>query len=101
MRRILVNHAHAKKAQKRGGDAFRVTLHEPATDGPEAVDVLILDQALGELQAFDERKSSMLELYYFGGLTYRELAEFLEVAESTVYQDLRTARAWLNSQLGA
>jgi RNA polymerase sigma factor (TIGR02999 family) len=98
MRRILVNHAQAKKAQKRGGDACRITLHDQATDEPETVDVLVLDHALAELQAFDDRKASMLELHYFGGLTYRELADFTGVAESTVHQDLRTARAWLNSR---
>jgi RNA polymerase sigma factor (TIGR02999 family) len=102
MRRILVNHAQAKNAQKRGGDLLQVTLQDSVTGGTqdEAVEILALDEALAELQAFDERKASMLELHYFGGLTYSELSAALEVAESTVHQDLRTAKAWLNSRLG-
>jgi RNA polymerase sigma factor (TIGR02999 family) len=103
MRRILVNHAQSRNARKRGGDLLQVTLQDSATDGSQhdPVEILALDSALAELQAFDERKAAMLELHYFGGLTYSELSATLEVAESTVHQDLRTAKAWLNSRLGA
>lgn len=102
MRRILVSHAKAKNAAKRGGGALRVTLDneshatgEPADD----VEILALDKALHELDAFDARKAAIVELHYFGGLTYTELADVMDIAESTVHQDLRTAKAWLRQQL--
>lgn len=102
MRRILVNHANAKKAAKRGGDALRVTLHEDRHAGSDAVDeveILALDKALCELDAFDGRKAAIVELHYFGGLTYSELASVMEIAESTVHQDLRIAKAWLRQRI--
>jgi len=101
MRRILVNHANAKHAAKRGGHALRVTIEDShaISDGDADADVLALDTALTELAAFDERKSQMIELHYFGGLTYQELANVMQVAESTVHQDLRTAKAWLRQNM--
>ena len=101
MRRILVNHATAKKAAKRGGNALRITLHEGSTPGDtgDIADILALDEALQALHAFDERKAQILEMHYFAGLTYTELADVMELAESTVHQDLRTAKAWLRSRL--
>lgn len=100
MRRILVNHANARQAAKRGGGALHVTLDETSiADRHNDADILAVDQALSELQAFDARKANILELHYFAGLTYTELADMLEIAESTVHQDLRTARAWLHSRL--
>lgn len=100
MRRILVNHANARQAAKRGGDALHVTFNETSIpDTHSDADVLAVDQALSELQAFDARKANILELHYFAGLTYTELADMLGIAESTVHQDLRTARAWLHSRL--
>ena len=101
MRRILVNHANAKKAAKRGGDARRVTLHDADArqeDGND-IEVLALDRALTELQAFDERKAEIVELHYFAGLSYVELAQVMGIAESTVHSDLRTAKAWLHSKI--
>lgn len=102
MRRILVNHANARNAVKRGGDALHVTLEEgmaPGNDGDFA-EIIELDTALEDLQAVDERKARILEMHYFAGLTYAELADVEEIAESTVHQDLRTAKAWLRSRLG-
>lgn len=101
MRRILVNHANARKAAKRGGDALRVTLDESQRSGDEGdvADIIALDTALEDLHAFDERKARILEMHYFAGLTYAELADVEAVAESTVHQDLRTAKAWLRSRL--
>ena len=102
MRRILVNHANARKAAKRGGDALRVTLHEDkyASDGAaNDADILALDEALRELDSFDNRKATIVELHYFGGLTYVELADVMDIAESTVHQDLRTAKAWLRQRI--
>lgn len=101
MRRILVDHANAKNAAKRGGDALRVTLQdgEGTTDAGGDADILALDRALTELETFDARKAKIVELHYFGGLTYAELASIAEIAESTVHQDLRTAKAWLRQKL--
>jgi RNA polymerase sigma factor (TIGR02999 family) len=101
MRRILVNHANARNAAKRGGRAIRVTLHDDraSTDACEDSDIIALDIALKELSEFDSRKAEILELHYFGGLTYAELAEVVGIAESTVHQDLRTAKAWLHGRI--
>lgn len=102
MRRILVNHANARNAVKRGGDALRVTLEEGMARGDDGdfAEIIELDMALEDLQAVDERKARILEMHYFAGLTYAELADVEEIAESTVHQDLRTAKAWLRSRLG-
>lgn len=102
MRRILVNYANAKNSAKRGGGAFKVTLHEASasTDADTDSDIVALDMALRKLAEFDQRKAEMLELHYFGGLTYVELANLMQLAESTVHQDLRTAKAWLQSRMG-
>lgn len=102
MRRVLVNHAKSRKAVKRGGDALHVTLHEDQHASAKKVDeveVLALDEALRELDSFDSRKATIVELHYFGGLTYVELADVMDIAESTVHQDLRTAKAWLRQRI--
>jgi RNA polymerase sigma factor (TIGR02999 family) len=102
MRRVLVNHAKSRKAVKRGGDALHVTLHEDkhaAVNKVDEVEVLALDEALRELDSFDSRKATIVELHYFGGLTYVELADVMDIAESTVHQDLRTAKAWLRQRV--
>lgn len=100
MRRVLVNHAEAKRAAKRGGGALRVTLREDSLgDGTDEVDMIAVDEALAALATLDPRKSEMLELHYFAGLTYAELADVMQVSESTVHQDLRTAKSWLRSRL--
>lgn len=100
MRRILVEWARARRAEKRGGDRVRVTM----TDGVPAlhhdpVDVLTLDQALERLMALDTRQGRAVELAYFGGLTYPEIGSLLEISEATVDRDLRHARAWLKREL--
>lgn len=101
MRRILVNHAESKAAAKRGGGALRVTLHDAMATSDEQNDaeILELDRALDELAEFDERKAKVLELHYFAGLTYAELADVMNLAESSIHQDLRTAKAWLRNRL--
>ncbi len=103
MRRVLVNHAHARNASKRGGGALHVTWTEdlPSNDSALEADILSLDAALDELERFDERKARALELHYFAGMTYAEMAEVLEVAESTVHSDLRISKAWLFKRLEA
>jgi len=102
MRRILVNHAEARRAAKRGGEALHVTYSEElAAFSDSDADILALDQALEELAGFDERKARMVELHYFSGLTYPELARATGMAESTVHADLRAARAWLQQRLAS
>jgi RNA polymerase sigma factor (TIGR02999 family) len=101
MRNILVNHAIAKNTAKRGGDALRVTFHDgrATTDAQTEAEILELDRALKDLEDFDARKAEILELHYFAGLTYAELAEVMKLAASTVHQDLRTAKAWLRTRM--
>jgi RNA polymerase sigma factor (TIGR02999 family) len=101
MRRILVERARAVRAAKRGGGALRVTLtsHVPAPSA-DPVDVLRLDDALTRLERMDARQSQVVELCYFGGLTYPEIGALLEISEATVDRDLRHARAWLRRELG-
>jgi RNA polymerase sigma factor (TIGR02999 family) len=102
MRRLLVNHANSRRAQKRGGEALKVTLHEELHGGKSPdEDVLDLDAALAELGANDERKSTVLELHYFGGLTHEQIAVALNISESTVRRELRVAKIWLKKSLSA
>lgn len=103
MRRVLTDHARARRRGKRGGGELdRVTLANlPAQDdGPDGVDLLALDAALEELAALDARKASAVELHYYAGLGYEEVAEALDVSPVTVHRDLRMARAWLATRLG-
>jgi RNA polymerase sigma factor (TIGR02999 family) len=102
MRRILVEHARAKSARKRGGAEQRVTLTGTiaATDS-SPVDVLVLDGAMERLRTLDARQADVVELSYFGGLTYAEIGEVLKVSEATVDRDLRHARAWLRRELAS
>lgn len=99
MRRILVELARRRAAQKRGGAEREITLVEDQVGGTESVDVLALDQALVELASFDERKCRVIELAYFTGLTIPAIAEALDISTATVERDLRTARAWLGKTL--
>ena len=100
MRRVLVDHARARNAAKRGG-ALRVTLDEGvagADDG--AVDLLVLDDALSRLAAAEPRWAQVVELRYFAGLEVPEVAEALGISTATVKRDWRFARAWLARALG-
>ncbi len=100
MRRILLNHARDRRAQKRGGGAFHVNLDDVAVLSPEKSDELIaLDFALEKLKEFDELKSRIVELRYFGGLTIEETAEVLQIAPPTVSLHWRLARAWLKNEI--
>jgi RNA polymerase sigma-70 factor, ECF subfamily len=100
IRRILVDHARRRGFAKRGGDALRVPLDE-ALLAAEArgIEVLALDQALHSLAAIDGRKSRVVELRYFGGLSIEETAEVLGVSIDTAKRDWRMARAWLIAEL--
>lgn len=100
MRRILVDHARRRGFAKRGGETLCVTLDEGVAKAPARdVDLLALDEALDELARLDHRKSRVVELRYFGGLTIEEAAEVLGLSIDTVKRDWRMARAWLFSQL--
>ncbi len=103
MRRILVNHANARRASKRGGSNQRVTLNEsvaPSVREPDD-DILALDAALTELAREDTRRAEVVELHYFGGLTYPQIAAALSMSPSTVHEDLRSAKTWLLERLDA
>lgn len=100
MRQILVDHARAKKAQKRGGDWLRVTLSaEAAAQGAPDIDILALDDALTSLAEIDKRKARVVELRFFGGLTCAEAAEEVGVSPKTAEADWYFARAWLRERL--
>ena len=100
MRRILVDVARARKKLKRGGDAIQVSLDEAMSISHEpGADVVALDEALTALAAFDERKSKVVELRFFGGLTVEETAEVLKVSVMTVMRDWSFAKAWLLREL--
>ena len=96
MRRILVNHARDRTAGKRGGGMQRVPLSDAdEPGGPPDVDVIALHDALDRLCAIDSRKSRIVELKFFGGLTTNEIAEVLQLSPATIERDWGFARAWL------
>jgi RNA polymerase sigma factor (TIGR02999 family) len=99
MRHILVDHARAKQREKRGGDAVQVTLHETSIGGDAEPDILDLEDILTQLAKFDARKAKVIELSFFGGLTYEEIAEVLDISAATVDRELRFAKAWLYREL--
>jgi RNA polymerase sigma factor (TIGR02999 family) len=100
MRRILVDHARARRAQKRGGGATRVTFDEALVVANEPrADFLALDDALKALAVFDARKSRVVELRFFGGLSVEETAVVLKVSPATVMADWRLAKAWLQREM--
>lgn len=100
MRRILVNHAKSRRAGKRGGGVTHLSFDENIATGHEkGMDILALDSAIEELAEADERKARLIELHYFGGLTYDELSATMELSTSQVHRDLRTAKAWLKVRL--
>ncbi len=100
MRRVLVDHARKKKAAKRGGSGERVTLHSGLVgEGFQDVEVLDLEDALERLALLNERQAKIIELHVFGGLKQTEVAEALGLSLTTVEDQWRIARAWLNREL--
>jgi RNA polymerase sigma factor (TIGR02999 family) len=100
MRHILVDHARARKAEKRGGALEQVTLDEESLPSEEkTLDILVLNELLQRLAEFDERQARILELHLFGGLTFEEIAEILHVSERTVQRDWTMACAWVKGEL--
>jgi RNA polymerase sigma-70 factor, ECF subfamily len=100
MRRILIDFARSRGRHKRGGGAVHLSLDEAPTVGRRAeMDLLALDQALDSLALIDERKSKVVELRFFGGLSVEETAEVLRVSVHTVMRDWKFAKVWLLRQL--
>lgn len=100
MRRILVDHARARNYQKRGGGIELLPLEAARAIGSERPpDLLALDDALQALARLDERKSQIVELRFFSGLTVAETAEVLSVSPETVHRDWRLAKVWLLREL--
>jgi RNA polymerase sigma factor (TIGR02999 family) len=100
VRRVLVDHARARRARKRGGDARLVQLSGvEVAQAPRVVDDLALDRVLEELAALDPRQASIVDLRYFGGMTFDEVAEALGMSASAVKRDWTTARSWLHWRL--
>ncbi len=100
MRRILVNHARDRAAQKRGGDLQIESFDESKeTTGENTLDIVRLDEALQNLEKFDERKSRVVEMRFFGGLSEKEISVVLDVSEKTVGRDWTMAKLWLRREL--
>ncbi len=96
MRQILVDHARAHRAAKRGGDGKKISLEDATAFSEErSEELLALDEALSKLAAFDERKSKVVEMRFFGGLSIDEAAQALDISVATVGRELRMAQAWL------
>ncbi|MFM9957329.1 MAG: sigma-70 family RNA polymerase sigma factor [Phycisphaerales bacterium] len=104
IRRILIDHARASNADKRGGDRTRISIegHDvaaPTKGGRTDIDLLALDEAMQELAQLDEQQARIVELRYFGGCTVEEVAELLNIGKRTVDRDWQAARAWLFDRL--
>lgn len=105
MRHLLVDHARTRQRAKRGGQTILIAFNDETTaqstpNSAKSIDLLALDQALNRLAEFDERKSRIVELRYFGGLSYEETAVVLGVSEITIKRDWLKARAWLYRAMG-
>jgi len=100
MRRILITHAQSHAYAKRGGGAVKVSLDEVAVLSQErASDLIALDEALKALTAIDPRRSQVVELRFFGGLSNQEIAEVLKISPNTVMRDWNVAKAWLYREM--
>lgn len=102
LRRILVDHAREHATQKRGAGAAKIPLEEAVLVGPETMSGLLeLDQALRRLNERDPRKSEIVELLYFGGLTHDEAAAAMNVSPATILREWRLAKAWLYREMAS
>jgi RNA polymerase sigma factor (TIGR02999 family) len=101
LRHILVDHAKSRNREKRGGEFEKIPLDEAVMVGPQADKGIVeLDDALKRLATHDQRKSELIELLFFGGLTYDEAAAALKISPATVHRELILAKAWLHRELG-
>jgi RNA polymerase sigma factor (TIGR02999 family) len=100
MRQILISYARSQQAQKRGGGGLKVELDEAALISPEeSKEIVDLHEALERLATLDARKAQVVELKYFGGLNYDEMAEVLKISRVTVRRDWEFAKVWLYTEL--
>jgi RNA polymerase sigma factor (TIGR02999 family) len=100
MRRVLVNHAKARGAAKRGGGRLRLTLDESAAqDVPRDIDLVALDEALIRLAALDPEQARLVELRFFAGLSAPDAARLLGISERTLHREWTVAKAWLRAEL--
>jgi RNA polymerase sigma-70 factor (ECF subfamily) len=99
MRRILVDHARARLAARRGGGAGKITLRDTAAVTQPDTDLLAIDEALERLESVDTRKARVVEMKFFAGLTESEIAEALGVGRATIERDWAFAKSWLQLQL--
>lgn len=101
MRRILTDYAKAHRSHKRGGGQRLLTLQDErvADEATASANIVDIDDALLRLSTLDPRKSDVLVLHYFGGLTYDEIAEALAISAATVHRELRMGKAWLRNEL--
>jgi RNA polymerase sigma-70 factor, ECF subfamily len=100
MRHILVDYARSQGRQKRGSGAERVTLDDAIAVGPElSLDLISLDMAMQKLAELDPRKSQIIELMFFGGLTAEDTAQVLEISQATLFRELKLAKAFLYGKL--
>src|SRR5439155_15380384 len=102
MRQILVSYARSQRAKKRGGGALKIGLDEAAIVSPEqSKEIVDLHEALERLAILDSRKAQVVELKYFGGINYDEMAEVLKISPVTVKRDWRFTKAWLYTQFNS
>jgi RNA polymerase sigma factor (TIGR02999 family) len=100
LRRVIIDNARVRRAEKRAGDRVRVPLSEANAAVPTNEDLLALDQELNKLETLHARSGRVVELRFFGGLREEEIAEALGISVATVKRDWEFARAWLLSRLG-
>jgi RNA polymerase sigma factor (TIGR02999 family) len=99
IRRILVDHARRRIARKRDGRVARIEIVSDAAPGPSGLDLLALEEAMTRLESFDPRKTHIVQLRFFAGLTVEQTAEVLGVSARTVAQEWALAKAWLRREL--
>jgi RNA polymerase sigma-70 factor, ECF subfamily len=99
MRRILLDHARSRQQARRGGGLRQVSLDEAATVGQRAAELIALDDALNDLAALDARKSQIVELRFFGGLSNEEVAEVTGLSLRTIEREWRKAKVWLHQSI--
>jgi len=100
MRRILVDHVKTRNREKRGGGIAKITFDEAVEVSSDSnAPITEIDDALNDLAKFDERKSRIVEMVYFGGMTHDEVAGSLGLSVMTVHRELKFARAWIHQQL--
>jgi RNA polymerase sigma factor (TIGR02999 family) len=101
MRRILINHANDRQAQKRQGYATRISLDDAVNLFEKAeLDLTVLDEALNELAQLDPKQAELVELRFFGGLTIEEVSEVLGISPATTKREWDSAKLWLRRRLG-